>query len=100
MSCPSVRTWTNNGSLASVLRSTYIDRVLVSRVELGPLNYPSFHTIIFSDHNLLQVRLNLGLRWLATGNSTCRVQGEVFPGPVSTNSKAGMTGLWLGIMFV
>lgn len=65
------------GSSASVLRTSYIDRVLVRRVNLGLLGCPSHHTIVYLDHGRLN--LNLGLAWLANGNSTpCCLMRRIF----------------------
>lgn len=49
-------TWTNRGDLDRVQISRYIDRVLVRRVNLG---CPNFHSIIYSDHTLVRLRINL-----------------------------------------
>lgn len=50
-------TWTNRDSSASVLRRSYIDRILVRRVDLGVL---TLHVSIpYSNHRFLQVCLDL-----------------------------------------
>ena len=54
-----VWTWTNRGS-SNVQHSSYIDRVLIKRVDVGFLECPSFHSVVYSDHRLVRVRMILG----------------------------------------
>lgn len=42
-----------------MLRTNYIDRVLVRRVDLGLLGCLSFHSIVYSDHRFFWVHLKL-----------------------------------------
>lgn len=42
-----------------VQRSSYIDRILVRRVNLGLLSCPRFHRVVYLDHKLAHVRMNL-----------------------------------------
>ena len=53
-------TWTGRGGSGNTQLYSYIDRVLVRRADVGLLECPSFHSIAFSDHRLVRVRLKLG----------------------------------------
>lgn len=53
--------WTrsNRSSSASVLSTSYIDSVLVTRGDIGPLHCPDLLSIIYSNPRLIRVYLNL-----------------------------------------
>ena len=54
-----VWTWTGRRGSGPMQLSSYIDRFLVRRVDVGVLDCPSFHNIVYSDHRLVRVRVNL-----------------------------------------
>lgn len=49
----------NRSSLASVMRSSYRDPVLVKRVDVEHLGSQSYHSIVYTDHSLVPVHVNL-----------------------------------------
>lgn len=48
-------TWTDRGTSGRVQHSSCIDQVLVKRIDLDLLDCPSFFSIVYSEHQLIQI---------------------------------------------
>lgn len=75
--------------------SNYIDQVLIRRVGVQFLGCPRVHSIVYTDHKLVRVRINLGKakpRMARFWKFRTSVECEGFPGPATTNYTAGTGG--------
>lgn len=56
-----VWTWTNRDSTATIVRSSYLDRFLLKRVDVGFFDCLIFHSIVYTNHRIVGVRVCLDM---------------------------------------
>lgn len=75
-----------------MLRTSYVDRVLVRRDYLGLLGCARFHSIFYLENRLFRVFLNLDKPSICMEIQHVVVRLEGFSKPAFTNANAGIGG--------